>query len=70
MSLTLFAETPRLQRPLSRDLAAGLIAAVIEHVAAATDLDVLPALCQALAYGLAAPPAALKTPGDNLREFP
>lgn len=40
--LTLFAETQRHQQPLSRDLATGLVAEVIDHVATHEDLAGLP----------------------------
>jgi hypothetical protein len=47
--LTLFAETQRHQQPLSRDLAGGLVAEVIDRVAAHEDLAGLPDVEQDLA---------------------
>ncbi|MBX0328594.1 hypothetical protein K2Z83_12990 [Oscillochloris sp. ZM17-4] len=49
--LTLFAETQRHQQPLSRDLAAGLVAEVVDRAAADADLSELPGLDQAIADG-------------------
>ncbi|NTU81798.1 MAG: hypothetical protein HGA45_20885 [Chloroflexales bacterium] len=62
--LTLFAETQRHQQPLSRELAAGLVAEVVDRTAAAEDLAGLPGLDEALA---AEPDAALARSGAILR---